>query len=180
MKPLTTFLLVASLTANAALAWLVLAQPKAAAPHSVGSNGNAATAAGKAGDANPVIDANTWVDLDSKDLAKHLARLRASGFPVDMIRAILAAQISESFAARRKAIDPEAETRPYWKNRPTDPKVEMALRQTYREQQKMLRDLMGKDAEDDDPMNGLYQGRRTQGLPPDKIDMVKDIMREFD
>ncbi len=181
MKPLTTFLLVASLTANAALVWLVLSHPKSAAP-SAGAESIAAANARpkKSADTAVEIDANTWVDLDSKDLARHLARLRASGFPIEMIRAILSAQISESFAARRKALDPEAETRPFWKNRPPDPKIEIALRQTYREQQKMLRELMGKDAEEDDPMAGLYDSRRMQGVPTDKVDMVKEIMREFD
>src|SRR4051812_46137641 len=116
MKPLTTFLLVASLTANAALAWLVFAQPQSTVSHSAEASGNAAGAAAKGVD-DPAVDANTWVDLDPKALAKHLARLRAPGFPAEVIRAILAAQINESFAARRKAIDPDAETRAFWKNR---------------------------------------------------------------
>src|SRR5262245_41146713 len=53
--------------------------------------------------AGPVIDATVWPALSSGDLPSLVTRLREAGFPPGVVRAIVSAQLSEQFAARRKA-----------------------------------------------------------------------------
>ncbi len=181
MKKSLPFLITGSLLLNVVLAFYMTRGSAANDTAAVASaNGPAmATTAGATAAAAPKIDAATWTNLQTAELPALANRLREAGFPIEMIRAMLMAQITESFNARRKALDPDAETRPFWKNRPTDSRIEMAMQQTYREQQKLLRDVLGKDAEGDDPMSYASQGRRLDGLPPEQADQVKEILRNF-
>lgn len=128
----------------------------------------------------PAIDAEAWSKLETPDLRDLAARLRDAGFPIEVIRAILTAQLTETFAARRKALDPDAASRPFWKNRPATGQVDIALQQTWREQRKALRDILGADAEAEDAINLAFRGRRLDGLPPEKAQEVKSLLQEFE
>lgn len=176
MKKIIFPLVLLSLALNAAGAWFFFrergteAHDSSALP-TAQSNGTPAPAA---------IDPATWENLRTDDLPTFTARLRARGFPIETIRAILAAQINAQFDARRKALDPEAENRPFWKNYNFNPQVQIAQRQLYREQQKILRDLLGNDAEQMDPYTEARQQRFASILSPAKTAEVKQIAREFD
>ena len=127
----------------------------------------------------PQIDGTVWPTLQgSGDLPALVASLRESGFPPAMVRAIVQAQVMEQFAARHKALDPEADARPFWKST-IDPKLTDAQRQLSREQQKMLRDLLGNDANADDPFSRMRDARMFGHLPPAKVDEARRIVREF-
>jgi hypothetical protein len=117
--------------------------------------------------------------LQTDDLSTLAARLRASGFPPALVRAILAAQIDEQFAARRKALRSADANLPFWKNQSRDPKIMTALVQLDREQQKLLRQLLGADAEADDPSSRLYQNRSLNFLPADKATALESLLRGF-
>jgi len=175
MKTLLNLLLAVSLVINAVLAWHIIAGSR-----SEPAVASAATDSASAPvDRLPAIDADTWPGLDTKELPDLASRLREAGFPKDVIRAILAARISESFAARRKALDPGADSRPYWKSATVDPKVQLALRQIGREQRTLMRDLLGEDAESSNDLNLAFQGGRLSHLPKEKADEIRQVLRDF-
>lgn len=126
----------------------------------------------------PKADSILLAALESGDLPALVARLRREGFPPDIIRAIVGAELGELFITRRKELDPEEETRPFWKTRPLDPKINAELSRLSREHAKLLRDVLGDDAQD--PLALAAQNRRFDGVPPEKLDKMKRIMRDYD
>lgn len=119
--------------------------------------------------AEPAIDPKTWASLDTPDLPDLVARLRAAGFPADLVRAIIRATVAEQFAAKRRALDPEGAKRAYWKNVVLNPAIQLAQNKLYREQEKLNRELLGADAEGTDPMTLVAQRLRYGNLPPEKL-----------
>ena len=70
-------------------------------------------------------NAVTWDSLHKgNDLPALVAGLRAAGFPPDLVRRIVVAQLNEQFAARRKRIFDNS-TMPFWK--PSAPNAEQSL-----------------------------------------------------
>lgn len=128
----------------------------------------------------PAVDVDTWTTLHTDDPGAMVQRLREGGFPPEFIRAIMAAQLREAYAPRLKALDPEVDKRPFWKNHTIDPKVQIAQMQLHREQQKALRALLGADADPRENMNALYQGLRFDSVPPEKLSDVQQLLREFE
>lgn len=179
MKKLLSWFFVVSLVLNAAFAFIFLrqspaaaeaAKPIVAAPR--------VTAPGVSSPAAPEPEA--WAALPAGELPALVADLRAAGYPKEAIRAILNALINEQFAARRKALDPDGANRPFWKDRAPDPTYQVALNQIWREQRNALRDLLGPDAESDDPMSVARQKQRFGNLAPEKMLEVQDVVRTFD
>ena len=177
MKPAFIVCLAGSVALNVTLLGLMVAgQASPAARQAPASAKPIASSAPTA----PNIDEKTWSTLRSDDLPAMVSQLRASGFPPDLVRAIMAAHLRESTAARRKALDPDADSRPFWKNNTVDAKVMLALRQLDRELQKRLRELLGSDAESSELAMGFNPGRRLDGIASDKLPDVRRILREFD
>jgi hypothetical protein len=116
-----------------------------------------------------------WADLQAGDLRTQLDRLRAKGFPPDMVRAIMAAQVRAQFASRRKAIEASAPEAPFW-DAARDPATEAALRALSREEQKTLRDLVGPDPENS--MASLLR-RTYPNLSAEKIEELADIRQRM-
>src|SRR4051794_27715053 len=113
MKPFLTACSIGSLALNAVLIAMVFAGRDAAPTPEVAKG---TTPAARPPELAATINDQVWSTLRGEELQKMVQQLRDSGFPIDIVRAILGAQIRESFAARRKAIDPDADTRPYWKS----------------------------------------------------------------
>ncbi|MES2693824.1 MAG: hypothetical protein V4773_10155 [Verrucomicrobiota bacterium] len=177
MKPLLSILAALSLCANIALVALLFAGRGESASTAAASG----EAAGKAKAAAPAASsgADMWTNLTAEDLPTMVQRLRTAGAPPEFIRALAAARLSETFAARFKALRGDAASKPFWKNSTNvDPTIRNAEMKLYREQQKALRDLLGADAES--PETSVYQQRRFETVPPDKVDEVKDALRLFE
>ena len=128
----------------------------------------------------PALDAGVWPGLQTADLPDLVARLRAAGFPEHLVRAIAAAQLDEAFAARRRVLDAGTENLPFWKTRTLDPRIKLASLQLEREKQAALRQLLGPEPESDDPLGEIARNRRLQGLPPDKVEAVRSLLREYE
>lgn len=127
----------------------------------------------------PSLTPEIWSALRTDDLPDLVARLRAAGFPPDLVRAVVAAQIGESFAARRRALTSSVERLPFWKEPAPDRKKDVALRQLHREEEKLLRDLLG-DAPDTASFTQLNRpGGQLDFLPPAKIEDVRSLLRDF-
>ena len=166
----------ASLAANVALIGVIASgafrdQPVAAPAPVVVSSAPTPSAA------SAVAPAEAWQELNAADLAAQRDRLKAEGFPPSVIRSILAAQIREQFAARRKAIEATTANQPYWKNSIPDAQSQAQLRALYKDEQKALKDLLGPD-----PTNSRA-ARLTREFPDlasDKVELVAGIQERLD
>jgi hypothetical protein len=126
--------------------------------------------------AAPTIDAAIWPALEGGNLAELAARLRVSGFPPDIVRAIVAARIRESFAARRRALLATADSAPFWKEQARDPATQAALLQLDREARRQLRELLGDDPDEEQP----GRPRQFDFLPAEKSAEVRRLLRDFE
>lgn len=127
----------------------------------------------------PAIDAQTWASLHRTELSEQVAQLRASGFPPATVRAIIAAQLRESFAARRKALMDSAGETPFWKSSQPNPTIQAGLRELAREERRALRDVLGEE-ESLDPLMRLAQHRQLEFLPPEKAVEVRHVVEEYE
>lgn len=186
---ISPFLLTVSLVGNLALVALVLKTPGdvASSPESTVANpakakasGTAATGSGGAIDTSDV-DPKLWEGLAAGDFAGLTAKLQAAGFPPAVVRAIVSAQVGESFAARRKALTASQGNRPFWVNdQPNDPKIQAALRELSKEQTKLMKELLGASANDyDDPSYAAMMRRQFGDLPKDKIEMINRVRQDY-
>lgn len=182
----TSLLLGVSILGNLALLALVLLAPvgkKEGSPAAATSRASATAgqSGGKTGDVNVSdVDPALWKNLGGEDLPSLVSRLRGAGFPPSIVRAIVAAQVNESFAARRKAIAPPKTDVPFWKiDQPTDPKTLAALRDLGREQSKVMKDLLGTTLTLDDPLYAASLRRQYGNLPQEKIDQITRVKQDY-
>jgi hypothetical protein len=164
----------ASLLVNVALVGLILAARPSDTPALVSTPSGAAPA--NASGPPEKSETNTWAALATGDLAAQRDRLLAEGFPPATIRAILAAQIREGFAARRKALDTAAADAPFWKPARPDPVVQAQLRALGREEQKAIEALLGPDPDN----NAIAELRRQiPGASDEKLAQLREIQTRY-
>lgn len=118
-----------------------------------------------------------WAGLKADDLAAQRDILHAEGFPPAAIRALLAAQLRERFAARRKAIEAAQQDQPYWRSPIPDAQAQAQLRALMTEEQKALRELLGPD-----PINShaARLQREFPQLAAEKVDLIAGIRERYD
>lgn len=179
MKNLLFPFFVVSLALNAAFAFIFL-RPSPAAFEVMTSTVVVPRPAVNTPSAPAPSEPEAWTTLPAGELPALIVDLRAAGYPKDVIRAIMSALINQQFKERRQALDPDRDNRPFWKDRPPDPNYQLAMMQLSREQQKILRDLLGPDAEPDDPMSVARQRQRFGNLSPEKMLETQDVVRSFD
>lgn len=179
MKTIAKILLVLSALGNVALAVLIWHGAGAAAVPDAPEGGATAQSAGAAAKATPAADP-VWSKVKSDDLPSLVQRLRDAGFPPSIIRAILAAQIRDQFAARRKAIEGDTNDTAFWKNPVIDVSKQKALREIAREERDLLRKLLGPDADAGDTFGQMYRDRGLANIPAAKVDDVRQILRDYD
>lgn len=173
----TTFLLALSLAVNLALSGLILARffvpatEPAAAAKPVASS--AVTAA-------PHPAADTWSRLETPAAVDLVARLRAAGFPTDVIRAILDGRFEGELSAQVKALDPAASRRPFWKNSPQQAQVQATMSRLRREHERQMRALLGEQENTNQLITQVLPGHRVDGLPPEKAAAILEVVRDYD
>lgn len=125
-----------------------------------------------------------WSALQSDDLPTLIARLRAAGFPPNLIRAIVDAQVNLLFRSRMQALLAESDNSPYWQPSLTsfnNTKFNEARQQIYRDRTKMMRSLLGDEAlaiAGVDPT--IAQRQRFGDLSKGKISLVQQISDDYD
>jgi hypothetical protein len=197
---LPALLLTVSLLANAALVGVLVLRPGNSAttisdptkPAMPGPTATAAVstaaaqaAAGKSPANAGVKPQEAWDHLQTEDLAALVTRLRAAGFPADVIRHMIMELVKERFDAKRFALEKDRFDTPFFANLPNDyndPKLGPALRQLGREQTQLLQQLLGSslnelfaDTEDNKAMLRLQIG----DIPPDKLQALYDTSTKF-
>jgi hypothetical protein len=179
MKPLLPLLLLVSLAINAALAALLFAD-RAEASAAAQKEAAAFNASPPRAKTAPRIDPATWAALQTDDLPALATRLRETGFPKEMVRAILTGVIAEQFSARRRALDPADAQRPYWKEQPPDARLGIARARLHQEQAEALRTVLGVDALPTDPLSLARLRMRFGNLAPATLSIAQSLVADYE
>ncbi len=195
---LPALLLTVSLLANAALVGVLALRPGpgvtinsdsskpavTAASSTAGTDATRAAAQKSAASAG-VKPAEAWDHLQTQDLAALITRLRAAGFPADIIKHMIMELVKERFDAKRFALEKDRFDKPYFVNLPSefnDPKLGPELRKLGKEQTEMLQQLLGAslndlfaDTEDGKALLRLQIGN----IPPEKLQSLYETANKF-
>lgn len=119
----------------------------------------------------------TWAALtQGSDLAAQRDRLQAQGFPDAIVRAILAAEVHQKYAAERKAIEGDQADLPFWKAARPDPKVAAALHALSQAERKELLDLLGRAPDSYAAMRFQHE---IPGLSSDQAQQLAEIQQRY-
>ena len=183
----STLLLGASLTVNAALSGVMVCdQERPFLFHlghcripNLGMPRSAASPAVPEGSGTRAPSAPAMAALLSGDLKTLGARLRAAGFPPNIIRALIQAKIDELFRARRRELFAQSKMNPYWSKNFSnlDPDTLAKMGAMNKERTDMQKELLP-----DDPTMALlnpWQKNMNGSLPPEKIQRVQAINSDY-
>lgn len=168
MRLLTIALLLGSLALNAVLAyrlWSPAERPAAPA---------AAAQAPKA--ATPAVSAETWRRLSTADPRTVHERLLAAGFPPEVARAIVAAQLQRDLEARRETLLAGQGNVAYWKDPAQNADLQAELRKLNREGRNRVREILGAD--EPTGLAAALDGQ-VSFLPPAKAEQVRELLLGF-
>jgi hypothetical protein len=145
-----------------------------------------AEAAQSAATSRAMGEAAAWPEFQSGDFAGLVARLRAAGFPPTIVRTVIFAAVSEHYAARRRELQPRPGiSTEYWKNsrqnQVFDPKAQAAMRELSREQNNLIKELLGADynRNPNDEWFIADQRRRFGDLPAAKVEQLQKIQTDY-
>jgi hypothetical protein len=176
-----------SLAANAGLIAVLVSRSTDVAPTVVSPSPAAMAGASAAADAiknsphaaaSGTAEPKTWEFLQTNDLPALVARLRAAGFPPNVVRRIVGTLVSERFDGRRLEIEKANLEAPFWTNPGNvsmDPKIGPELRKLQREQTDLMKQLLGGNlaelfagSEEDRAMLRYQIGN----ISPDKLEQL--------
>jgi hypothetical protein len=186
MKPL---LIALSLAANlflATFAFRPALAPPALRDFLSGFRGRPALPSGavpRAEPASKTADGSTklWSRLQTDDLPTLVARLRAAGFPVAVIRTVIDTEINARYSSRLRALTEPDPNAPYWKQAnilSSDSKNYVEYTRLQRERARLLRDLFSDPAFATDDVSAA-QRRQFGNLPRQKIDLAQRIEDDY-
>ncbi len=145
------------------------------------SDGQTAAAPAASPAAQSTTRGQLWSALKTDDLATLVARLRAAGFPVSLIRAIVSAELNARYDTRMRALlEPDPNT-PYWKQSgfiSSDSKNYAEYTRLQRERSKLMRDLFSDPAFATDDVSAA-QRRQFGNLSRQKIDQLQRIEDDY-
>lgn len=119
----------------------------------------------------------TWDELQGEDLKEMAQRLETQGFPPEIVRGIIAAQVRAQFAERRRAL--QNDDGRFWISGSATPENRAALRALQREETEALRAVLGTD--DASWESKLYlESRGLSFVAPERAADVRRILRNLD
>jgi hypothetical protein len=172
-----SLLLLASLLLNGGLAAVhLLRQPRSAESERPAVLPSTSSASEKVTSGH--LSPEGWAALSAGGDADFVARLRAAGFPREVIRTLVAERLNERFAERRKAF--ASPPLNYWQRHDTvrhlTPEQFAGRRALEREYRAAIETLLGADAY---PQNDAATRRQFGDLPPAKIAQIKAINDDY-
>jgi hypothetical protein len=123
-----------------------------------------------------------WTALHTEDLAALVARLRAAGFPIYTIRAIVQNELNSRYDARMRALSQSDPDAPFWKSTASlgmDAKRMAEYSQLSSERSKLMRELLGNYLYHDSGTLSTAEVRRYGSLPQSKIDQLERINADY-
>lgn len=176
-------LLVGSLATNAALCTVLLVWAHTVSPPATVT---ALSLAAKDDEARRRVEAErvTWASLAQGGDQELLARLKAEGFPSEVLRVIASSRLDERFAARRKALAAKSGPRPYWRSSsggyppfgPEDARLRTERRALDKEYAEAMEQLVGAYY----PEYERARHQRDYGdLPSEKVRAIEAINRDY-
>ncbi|MFT3780575.1 MAG: hypothetical protein QM790_01080 [Nibricoccus sp.] len=188
---ISSYLLSASLVGNFVLAALAFHQSNTSTAPSRGSaspNDVLANAhAGRDDSTNSLGKSPAqrllWTQLYSDDPVEFVRRLRAAGFPRELVRLLANNLIDRKQETKRTAILGRREDTPYW--RPVsygsdDPEKERQLMQLYAEESKLTRKLFPeRDTFDDDPEYASHVRKSFGNFSTEKLQRLMTISDDY-
>jgi hypothetical protein len=133
--------------------------------------------------AKPAAKKQLWPALDAgDDLTTLIARLRAAGFPAEIIRAMIMAEISRRYDARINALFESDASTPFWKqpsafSGPGDKRMDL-YSAMQRERAKLQRELFADPFFSTDDVTAA-QRRQFGNLSKQKIDSLQRIEDDY-
>lgn len=123
-----------------------------------------------------------WTALHTEDAATLIARLRQAGFPPNVIRALVTAEITARYDTQLRALQDTDPTVPFWKLPASyymsgDKRLE-EINRLYRERSKALRDVF-RDEFFASTDTSAAQRRQFGDLPLSKIDALQRVEDDY-
>ena len=187
MKTPVALFLAVSLLANIALSYSACRRGNAAplsgpasAVHSEQNSGLRVSA--PPADFAAALDPRLWPALVTDDPLALRTRLRAAGFPEDLVRAAAKAVLEARFAARRREIEGPLPDVTYWKTRLPryDSAVTTALEALSRERETLSRQLVADDFRHPLPSLVAELRREYEAYAPGKAEALIRLRLDYD
>lgn len=123
-----------------------------------------------------------WTALHHDDASTLIARLRAAGFPPNVIRALVTAEIGARYDTQLRALQDSDPNVPFWQLPPSffmsgDKRLE-EMNRLYRERSRVLRDLF-KDEFFASTDTSAAQRRQFGDLPLSKIEALQRVEDDY-
>lgn len=120
--------------------------------------------------------------LATDDLPTLVNQLRKAGFSSMDIRGIISARLAERFGALRVAATAHLEVVPYWRSSmsfPRDPTSGGEVRRLFREQDLMMKQLLGEDYRASDDWSKMLFERQYGYLPAEKVNRLTSLLDDY-
>lgn len=187
MKTPVALFLAVSLLANVALSYFACGRGNAAPQSDPASAAHSAKNPGLRLSAPPAdyaatLDPRLWPALVTDDSLVLRARLRAAGFPEDLVRAAATAVLEAHFDARCREIEGPLPDVPYWKTRLPryDSAVTTALEALSRERETLNRQLVADDFRHPLPSLITDLRRDYEAYAPGKAEALIRLRLDYD
>jgi hypothetical protein len=132
--------------------------------------------------ATPTQSVSAWQQLSADGAPRTLiARLRAAGFPENVVRRIVGTLVHQQFEDRRHRIDPGFigyDFKRPWPNSWNDPKIGPELRKIDEEERVTMREVLGRDVADSEEDQAMRQ-YRWGNLSEEKIQRISDYEQSW-
>lgn len=193
MKTLVLALAVSAI-ANVVMFAVITSRSPSASPTRASAPGGTASSGQSSGSTGSVATAGAsrerslteiWTSPTREELPGLIARMRAAGYPPSVIRSLVSMMVSNLYGERRKALQATAEPTPFWKggNRPpglqVSSEVRLARRELAREQQALMKELLGPDATDPDGPESALAERMFGPLSAEKVSQLQQILSDY-
>lgn len=124
-----------------------------------------------------------WSKLATDDLRSLIGRLQAAGFPPDVIRAVLMAEVASRYDPRIRALQSSDPNLPFWRqtmNPLSDPKRREAYNALQQERNRVLRELF-RDPRLSDPNAATSANRPAWAahLSSQQVDLIQQIEQDY-
>lgn len=120
-----------------------------------------------------------WGTLHTKDLKLLVERLKAAGFPMDLIRTIVTKEISDHYREQRKMIM-GGDVQPYWATKRNSGMFDTGkLMKLSREMNEEMKSVLGSDMYSGNEDMSYYMRRQYGNIPQEKALSIQRLQSDY-